>query len=92
MDSFTVGHLGDGCVAAFALTSALGQSEATLTPAVSEFVGVLEKGGGLVEAIATALVPAAPFLPRAVGDLLLYSATRAAIDWALDDGGIESFP
>lgn len=92
MDSFTVGHLGDGCVAAFALTSALGQSEATLTPAVSDFVGVLERGGDLVEATATAFVPALPFLPRAVGDLFLYSATRAAIDWALDDGRIKSFP
>lgn len=87
-----MGHLGDGCVAAFALTSALGQSEATLTPAVSEFIEVLGRGGGLVEAMATAFVPAVPFLPRAVGDLFLYSATRAGIDWALDDGGIESFP
>lgn len=92
MDGFTVGHLGDGCVAAFALTSALAQSEVPLTLAAGEFVGVLERGGGMVEAFAAVLLPAAPFLPRAAGDLFLYSATRAAIDRALDQGLIKPFP
>ncbi|CAN0415263.1 unnamed protein product [Ectocarpus fasciculatus] len=92
MDGFTVGHLGDGCVAAFALTSALGQSEAPLTLAAGEFVGVLGRGGGIVEALAAVLLPAAPFLPRAAADLFLYSATRAALDRALDEGVIKPFP
>ncbi|CAN0238640.1 unnamed protein product, partial [Hapterophycus canaliculatus] len=73
MDGFTVGHLGDGAVAAFALTSALGQSEVPLTLAAGEFVGVLGRGGGLAEAFAAVLLPAAPFLPRAAGDLFMYS-------------------
>ncbi|CAM9377852.1 unnamed protein product [Ectocarpus sp. 13 AM-2016] len=92
MDGFTVGHLGDGCVAAFALTSALGQSEAPLTMAAGEFVGVLGRGGGILEALAPVLLPAAPFLPRAAADLFLYSAARLAIDRALDEGVIKPFP
>ncbi|CAM9774513.1 unnamed protein product, partial [Laminaria digitata] len=73
MDGFTVGHLGDGCVAAFALTSAFGQSEVPLATAAGEFAGVFERGGGVVEALAAVLLPAAPFLPRAAADLLFYS-------------------
>ena len=92
MDGFTTEHLGDGCVAAFALTSALGQSEMMLTTAAVAFVSVLERGGGLAEALAMGLLPAASFLPRAAGDLLLYSAAREALDRALDSGGVESFP
>lgn len=92
MDGFTVGHLGDGCVAAFALTSALGQSEVPLTLAAGEFVGVLGRGGGILEALAAVLLPAAPFLPRAAADLFLYSTARAAIDRALDEGVIKPFP
>lgn len=92
MDGFTVSHLGDGCVAAFAITSALGQSEAPLSLAAGEFLNVFGRGGGLLEALAAVLLPALPFLPRAVGDLLLYSAARAAIDRALDDGAIKPFP
>lgn len=92
MDGFTVGHLGDGCVAAFALTSALGQSEAPLTLAAGKFVGAFEGGGGIVEALAAVLLPMVPFLLRAGGDLLLYTAARTAIDHALDQGVIEPFP
>lgn len=91
MDGFTVSHLGDGCVAAFALTSALGQSEGPLTIAAGEFLAACVRGG-VMEALSAVLVPLLPFLPRAVGDLLLYSATRAAIDRALDEGGIKPFP
>lgn len=92
MDGFTVGHLGDGAVAAFALTSALGQSEVPLTLAAGEFVGVLGRGGGIVEALGAVLLPAAPFLPRVAGDLFVYSAARAALDRALDRGAIKPFP
>lgn len=92
MDGFTVGHLGDGCVAAFALTSALGQSEVPLALAAGEFAGVFERGGGVVEALAAVLLPAAPFLPRAAADLLFYSIARTAIDRALDQGAIKPFP
>ena len=92
MDGFTVGHLGDGAVAAFALTSALGQSEVPLTLAAGEFVAVLGRGGGVVEALGAVLLPAAPFLPRVAGDLFLYSAARAALDRALDQGAIKPFP
>lgn len=92
MDGFTVGHLGDGCVAAFALTSAGGQSEVPLTLAAGQFVDVLGRGGGLLEALGAVVLPVAPFLPRAAGGLLLYSVTRTAIDRALDEGVIKPFP
>eukprot|EP00752_Nemacystus_decipiens_P005347 g4848.t1 len=92
MDGFTVGHLGDGAVAAFALTSALGQSEVPLTLAAGEFVAVLGRGGGIVEAFGAVILPAAPFLPRVAGDLFLYSVARAALDRALDRGAIKPFP
>lgn len=87
-----MGHLGDGAVAAFALASAMGQSEVPLTMAAGEFVDVLSRGGGVVEAFGAVLLPAAPFLPRVAGDLFLYSTARAAIDRALDQGAIKPFP
>lgn len=79
-------------MAAFALTSAVGQSEVPLTLAAGEFAGVLERGGGVVEAFAAVVLPFLPFLPRAAGDLLLYSVVRTAIDRALDQGAIKPFP
>lgn len=92
MDGFTVSHLGDGCVAAFALTSALAQSEIPLTLAAGEFVDALGRGEGLLYALVAVVLPALPFVPRAAGGLLLYSVARAAIDRALDEGVIKPFP
>lgn len=85
-------RLGDGCVAAFALTSALAQSEAPLGLAAGEFLSSLGRGGGILDAFAAALLPALPFLPRAAGGLALYSAARGAIDLALDERAIKPFP
>lgn len=88
----SVDHLGEGCVAAFALTSALGQSEGPLSSAAGAFLDALGQDGGLVGALTATVVPVLPFLPRAAGDLVLYSAARGAIDLALDEGVIERFP
>lgn len=91
-EGLNVNLLGDGCVAAFALTSALAQSEGPLIAATGEFMGALGLGGTVLDGVAAAVLQILPFVPRAAGDLVLYSVIRGAIDLALDKRVIQSYP
>lgn len=92
IEGVSMQHLGDGCVTAFALTSALAQSEGPLSSAAQAFVDVLGHGEMSLGGLTVILLPALPFVPRALGDLLLYSVARNGLDKALDDGTIKPFP
>ncbi|CAM9298283.1 unnamed protein product, partial [Choristocarpus tenellus] len=78
MGGLNVDQLGDGCVGAFAFTSALGQCEVPLTAAAAALADSLGHGAGPFGALVAGAVPALPFIPRLGGNLFLFSAARVA--------------